>query len=80
MFPLVSRKFLAMRNIALYSVNIKTIKTIAQIFVGFSDKLNFKQYKYCMNPRPRLKGWNMQMCKYMSIEFKWKNFPTQSRI
>ena len=30
----------------IYLVNIKTIWTIAQIFVAFSEKLNFKQFRF----------------------------------
>ena len=49
-----------------------TIKIFFSNCVAFSENLNFKQYKYCMNPRPRLKGWNMQICTCQ--------FPNMDRI
>ena len=37
-------------GIDIYLVNVKTIRTIAQIFVVFSEKLNFKSCNSKRNP------------------------------
>ena len=47
----------------IYLVNVKTMRTIAQIFVAFSEKLNFtKLYWYTVRPKTFThgadKGWN----------------------
>ena len=43
----------------IYLVNVKTVRTIAQIFVAFSEKLNFKKFvkSMCSDAASGWAGW-----------------------
>ena len=52
----------------IYLVNVKTIRTIAQIFVAFSEKLNFNQtVSVCAHFRARTCA-GAEICERMGAE------------